>query len=283
MNRLRYFSTASRLSRTGYSTVEPVHHLVPINKSALKPGLKQLLLPKDDIKSVGYKPSNIGQDRVKDYYNDSLQSNLMLQLYEHDKEVIKGSKHREWGVDSPYKLYRRMKKPKGLSRPTKDIHPITHTNIPELTGININLYNKDALEESWLNISSRLQIAQITNVKPKRIYNRSNILPWKCREGKPCGCKVELSGEDMSQFLSTLTELVLPRIRTFQGISKKSGDRNGNISFGLGPEDVKYFPEIENFQELFPNLFGFHITFKTSARTDDQARLLLSSLGLPFH
>lgn len=283
MNRLRSFSTASRLSRTGYSTVEPVHHLVPINKSALKPGLKQLLLPKDDIKSVGYKPSNIGQDRVKDYYNDSLQSNLMLQLYEHDKEVIKGSKHREWGVDSPYKLYRRMKKPKGLSRPTKDIHPITHTNIPELTGININLYNKDALEESWLNISSRLQIAQITNVKPKRIYNRSNILPWKCREGKPCGCKVELSGEDMSQFLSTLTELVLPRIRTFQGISKKSGDRNGNISFGLGPEDVKYFPEIENFQELFPNLFGFHITFKTSARTDDQARLLLSSLGLPFH
>lgn len=279
---VRGFSTVARLHRAGYSTVEPVHHLVPINKSALKPGLKELLLPKDDIRSVGYKPTNIGQDRVRDYYQHQLQSNLMLQLYQHEQETVRGSKPRHWGVDSPYKLYRKMRKPKGLSRPTKDIHPINKSNIPELTGININLYNKDALEESWLNISSRLQIAQITNVKPKRIYNRSNILPWKCRVGKPCGCKVELAGEDMTQFLSTLTELVLPRIRTFKGISKKSGDKNGNISFGLSPEDVKYFPEIENFQELFPNLFGFNITFKTSARTDDQARLLLSSLGLPF-
>lgn len=282
MNR-RLFSTASRLTRAGYSTVEPVHHLVPIDKSALKPGLKELLIPKDDIRSTGYKPINIGQDRVKDYYNDQIKSDLMLQLYVHDQKPVEGSKYRSWGVDSPYKLYRKLKKPKGLSRPTKDIKPINAKNIPELTGISINLYNKQALEESWLNISSRLQIAQITNVKPKRIYNRSNILPWKCRVGKPCGCKVQLVGEDMHQFLSTLTELVLPRIRTFEGISSKSGDKNGNISFGLGPEEVKYFPEIENFQELFPNLFGFHITLQTSARTDDQARLLLSSLGFPFY
>ncbi|EGV66763.1 54S ribosomal protein L7, mitochondrial [Yamadazyma tenuis] len=283
MNRTRFFSTVSRLNRTGYSTVEPVHHLVPINKAALRPGLQELLLPKDDIRSPGYKPTNIGQDRVRDYYDAHLKSNLMLQLYIHGEETTDGNKHRSWGTDSPYKLYRKMRKPKGLSRATKDIKPIAPKNIPELTGININLYNREALEDSWLNISSRLQIAQITNVKPKRIFNKSNIVQWKCREGKPCGCKVHLTGEDMHQFLSTLTELVLPRIRTFQGISKKSGDHNGNISFGLSPEDIKFFPEIENFQELFPNLFGFHITLQTSARTDEQARLLLSSLGFPFH
>lgn len=283
MNKFRCFSTASRLSRTGYSTVEPVHHLIPIKKNLLKPGLEEFLLPKDDIRSVGYKPKNIEQDRVQDYYKEQIRSNLMLQLYVHDQEVVVGEKQRSWGTDSPYKLYRKLKKPRGLSRATKDILPVTSKNIPELESIYINLYSKEALEENWLNISTRLQLAQITNIKPKRIYNKSNILPWKCREGKPCGCKVELTGEDMSQFISTLTELVLPRIRTFQGLSKKSGDKNGNISFGLSPEDVKFFPEIENFQELFPNLFGFHITFKTSARTDDQARLLLSSLGFPFH
>lgn len=281
MNR-RLFSTTSKLYGSGYSTVEPVHHLVKINKSALKPGLKELLIPKDDIRSIGYKPRNIGQDRVRDYYQDHLKSDLMLTMYEHEKKTIVGKKFRPWETDSPYKLYRKPKKPIGVTRPTKDILPIGPRNVPELTSISINLYNKHALEESWLNISSRLQISQITNVKPKRIYNKSNVLAWKCRVGKPCGCKVELIGEDMSQFLSTLTELVLPRIRTFSGISRKSGDRNGNISFGLTPEDVKFFPEIENFQELFPNLFGFHVTFKTTARTDGQARLLLSSLGIPF-
>ncbi|CAH6722122.1 54S ribosomal protein L7, mitochondrial [[Candida] jaroonii] len=283
MNRIRLFSTTTSLCRAGYSTVEPVHHLVPIRKSALKPGYKELLIPKDDIRSVGYKPKNIQHDRVNDYYENQLKSDLMLRLYEHDSETVIGSKLRPWETDSPYKLYRRARKPKGFYRPQKDIKPVTFKNVPELTSISINLYSKEALEESWVNISTRLQIAQITNAKPKRIYNKSNVLPWKVRQGKPCGCKVELVEEDMTQFLSTLTELVLPRIRTFKGISKKSGDKNGNITFGLNPDDIKFFPEIENFQDLYPNLFGFHITFKTSARTDDQARLLLSSLGLPFN
>ncbi|CUM53815.1 uncharacterized protein AC631_00247 [Debaryomyces fabryi] len=280
---VRQFSTSGRVQRTGYSTVKPVHHLVKIQKAALKPEYQGLLIPKDDIRSVGFKPTEIDQDRVAEHYENTLQLDLLLHYYEHDAQVIPGNKKRSWGTDSPYALYRNLKNPKGVGRATRDIHPVTWKNVPQLVGISINAYNSDALEESWLNISTRLQIAQITNVKAKQTYNRSNILPWKCRVGKPCGCKAELTGRDMTQFLSTLTELVLPRIRTFKGIKNTSGDNNGNITFGLEPEDVKYFPEIETFQELFPNLFGFHITFKTTARTDQQARTLLSSLGLPFY
>lgn len=285
MNRqwVRLFSSSGARAKTGYSTVEPVHHLVKIHKAALSPRYQPLLVAKDDIESVGYKPTEIEQDRLTEHYQNTLQSDLLLHFYEHDAEVIPGNKKREWNTDSPYALYRNMKKPKGVGRATRDVKPVGPKNVPELTEITINLYNKEALEDSWLNISSRLQVAQITNVKAKQLYNRSNILPWKVREGKPCGCKVDLQGRDMTQFLSTLTELVLPRIRTFQGIRNTSGDGNGNISFGLDPEDVKYFPEIENFQELYPNLWGFHITFKTSARTDEAARTLLSSLGLPFY
>ncbi|CCE80207.1 Piso0_003309 [Millerozyma farinosa CBS 7064] len=280
---IRCFSSSSRALRAGYSTVEPVHHLVKIRKAALKPGYKDLLIPKNDIRAVGFKPEEICQDRVHEHYVNTIQSDMLLHFYEHDAKVIEGNKKRSWGTDSPYALYRNLKKPKGLSKPTKDIHPVTYKNIPELKSIVINAYNSDALDESWLNISTKLQLSQITNVKPKQLYNKSNVLPWKVREGKPCGAKVELTGRDMNQFLSTLTELVLPRIRTFKGIKNTSGDSNGNISFGLTSEDVKYFPEIENFQELFPNLFGFHITFKTSARTDEQARTLLSSYGFPFY
>lgn len=280
---IRHFSSFGAIRKPGYSTVESVHHLVPIKKAALKPKYQGLLIPKDDIRSVGYRPTEISQDRVMEHYENTLKSDLLLHNFEYGAEPVQGNKRRSWGTDSPYKLYRNLKKPKGLSRATRDIHPISNKNIPELTSISINAYNSDALETNWLNISTRLQIAQITNVKAKQIYNKSNILPWKCRVGRPCGCKAELTGRDMTQFLSTLTELVLPRIRTFKGIKNTSGDNNGNITFGLEPEDVKYFPEIENFQELFPNLFGFHITFKTTARTDEQARNLLSALGLPFY
>jgi large subunit ribosomal protein L5 len=268
--------------KPGYSSVQPVHHLVPIAKAALKPGYKELLVPKDDITSVGFKPTETRQDRVAEYFENSVKSDLMLHFYDHNAEVIEGNKRRSWGTDSPYKLYRNLKKPKGVSRPTRDVHPITNRNIPQVTSVVIQAFEKNALEEPWLNISTRLQLAQITNVKPKQIYARANILPWRLREGKPCGAKVELFNNDMNQFISTLTEIVLPRIRTFRGIKNTSGDNGGNITFGLNPEDVKNFPEIENFQELFPNLTGMHITFKTTARTDEQARTLISTLGFPF-
>lgn len=278
----RQFSGSCVALRPGYSTVHPVHHLVNVEKSALKPGLQELLIPKDDIRSIGYKPTEISQDRLHEYYLDTLQPDLLLLNYRHGAETIVGEKKRSWGTDSPYKLYRNMRKPRGVSRARPDIRPISYKNIPELRAISIQAFNKYALDEPWLNISTRLQLAQITNVKAKQLHAKSNELKWKLREGKPCGAKLELEGLDMSQFLSTLTELVLPRIRTFQGIKNTSGDTHGNITFGLDPESIKFFPEIENFQELFPNLCGMHITFKTSARTDEQARTLLSSLGIPI-
>ncbi|KAM9933409.1 hypothetical protein OXX80_006977 [Metschnikowia pulcherrima] len=279
---IRLFSSTGAKAKK-YSTVEPVHHLVEVKKAALSPRYQPLLMPRDDIESVGFKPTEIDQDRLGEHYKNTLQSDLMLHFYDHTNKTIPGAKKRDWGTDSPYALYRSWQKPSGTPRPTRDIKPITPKNIPELSAISINLYSKEALEHSWLNISAKLQIAQITNVKPKQAYNRANVLQWKVREGKPCGCKVELTGRDMHQFLSTLTEMVLPRIRYYKGISNTSGDKGGNITFGLDPEHVKYFPEIENFQELFPNLFGFHITFKTTARTDEAARTLLSAMGIPFY
>lgn len=279
---VRQLSQSSILYRPGYSTVNPVHHLVKVEKSKLKPGLQNLLLPADDIRSVKYKPTEICQDRVADYYNNTLQSDLLLHFYDHDAEVIEGNKRRSWGTDSPYKVYRSSRNPRGGTRSTKNKYPITSKNVPEITSVVVHSYNKYALEHPWLNISTRLQLSVITNVKAKQIFNRSNILPWKVRVGRPCGGKVELFDRDMNQFISTLTELVLPRIRAFKGIRFSSGDKNGNVSFGLTAEDVQLFPELENFQELFPNLNGIDITFKTTAQDDSQAKTLLSAYGFPF-
>ncbi|KAG7661423.1 mrpl7 [[Candida] subhashii] len=280
---IRQFSRSAPVSGKGYSTVHPVHHLVKVEKSKLKPGYKDLLIPKDDIRSVKYKPTEYSQDRLVDYYNNTLKSDLLLQLYDHEAKVIKGATKKSWGTDSPYKLFRPLRKIKGGNRSAKDILPISHENIPEVTEIVVMAFNKKALELPHLNISTRLQLSQITNVKPKQIRAKANILPWKIRHGKECGGKSVLTGLDLSQFISTLTELVLPRIRAFKGIKNTSGDCHGNISFGLTAEDVSLFPEIEHYQELFPSLCGFDVTFKTTARTDEQARILLSGLGFPFY
>lgn len=279
---IRSFSQSGVVLRPGYSTVNPVHHLVKVEKSKLRPGLKELLLPKDDIRSVKFKPTEISQDRVNEYYQNALQSDLLLHLYEHDAEPIIGNKKRSWGTDTPFKLYRPLRKPVGSTRPTKNIYPINNKNVPKLESIVVQSYNKNALESPWLNITTRLQLATIINVKPKILYGKSNILPWKVRVGRACGAKVELFDRDMSQFISTLTELVLPRIRAFKGIPRTSGDKNGNISMGLTPEDCQFFPELEHFQELFPNLNGLQITFKTTAQTDNHAKTLLSCYGFPF-
>ncbi|CAK9438115.1 mitochondrial 54S ribosomal protein uL5m [Lodderomyces beijingensis] len=284
MNRTftRQFSQTGVSLRPGYSTVHPVHHLVKVEKAKLKPGLQNLLLPRDDIRSVKYKPTEICQDRVAEHYRNTLESDLLLHFYQHKAVKVEGNKKRTWSNDSPHNLFRGLRKPRGGTRATKDKHPITAENVPRLTSIALHAYNKNALEHNWLNISTRLQLSIITNVKAKQTYNKSNILPWKTRVGRPCGAKVELVDRDMNQFISTLTELVLPRIRAFKGISFGSGDRNGNISFGLSPEDVQFFPEFEHYQELFPNLNGMDITFKTTAQTDAQAKTLLSAYGFPF-
>ncbi|KAI5953644.1 mrpl7 [Candida jiufengensis] len=279
---IRSFSQTSLRCKPGYSTVQPVHHLINVEKSKLKPSLQNVLLPQDDIRSVKYKPTEISQDRVADYYTNSIESDLLLHFYDHDSKIIEGNKRRSWGNDSPYKVYRSSRNPRGGTRSTKNQYPITNKNIPKLESIVIHSYNKNSLEHHWLNISTRLQLSVISNVKAKQIFNKSNILPWKVRVGKACGGKVELYDRDMNQFISTLTELVLPRIRAFKGIKFSSGDKNGNISFGLTAEDVQLFPELENFQELFPNLNGIDITFKTTAQNDSQAKTLLSTYGFPF-
>lgn len=279
---VRAFSTSKGLLKAGYSLVQPVHHLVKVNKAALSPKYQDVLIPKDDIRSLGFKPTEFEQDRVMEHFHNTLESDLMLALYEHDAETIVGEKRRRWEADSPYALYRHLRKTRHVNRPQRDIHPIGPDNVPQLKGISINLFSKEVLNEPYHNIAARLQLAQITNVKPQQTKVKVNYQQWKLRRGKRCGAKVDITGQDMTQFLTTLTELVLPRIRDFSGIKESSGDNNGNISIGLRPDDVKFFPEIEHFQDLYPKLFGFHITFKTTARTDEAAKALLSSLGFPF-
>ncbi|ODQ46120.1 hypothetical protein PICMEDRAFT_17336 [Pichia membranifaciens NRRL Y-2026] len=279
---IRHFSSSAAAQKVGCSQVKPVHHKVRIIKKFLSPRFPELKLEPHDIRSPKFRPYLTHQDRVQEHYHNTLESDLLLINYKHGQQPVYGTKRRQWDMSSPYHLNRPLRKPKGQIVPSPTIEPKTYENVPRLEAVTLNCFVKDAKLYPAQAISAALQLQQITGAKPQPIFAKTNVPNWKLRPGMKMGAKITLHGRDASQFISTLTEIVLPRTREFYGISNRSGDRYGNIAFGMTAEQVKLFPEIENNQDSWPQNFGFDVTLHTSAQTDADARILLSGLGFPF-
>lgn len=282
---LRFFSSSSiTYGKPGCSIVKPVHHTVKIHKHILSPRFPELKYAKNDPRSPHFKVTNVAPDRLKGYYNNILKSDLLYATYEHEApERIVGVKRREWDGTSEYHLNRPLRKPKGFTNPQPDVKKITNKNIPELISIHINCFVPEAVAQPHHNVSSLFQVQQITGEKPKPIFSKSDVVGWGLRRSRQVGAMIELKGKPMHDFLLTLTELVLPKIPDFKGLSNESGDNYGNLAFGLTAKDVKFFPEIASSPDSWTTTYGLHIIFKTTAQKDSQAKILLSSLGLPFH
>ena len=125
-----------------------------------------------------------------------------------------------------------------------------------------------ALEELTIIAGQRAQVRRA----------RKSIAQFKIREGMPIGVKVTLRGDRMWEFLDRLISIALPRIRDFRGLSPDSFDGRGNYSLGIREQII--FPEI-NYDDI-QQVRGLDVTITTSAETDDQARALLTALGMPF-
>ena len=122
------------------------------------------------------------------------------------------------------------------------------------------------------------ELATITGQKPITTTAKKSIANFKIREGMKIGAKVTLRGEHMYEFLDKLISIALPRLRDFQGVSKKSFDGRGNYSLGLTEQLV--FPEIS--YEKIDKIRGLDIVIVTSAKSDEDAKLVLEKLGMPF-
>lgn len=274
--------TAVNLGRTAVNIVPPVHHTVRFRKSQLMTRFPGVLQPKSHVQSAGFQPQKTSHDRVHQHYLDTVQEDMLLINYDHGSKRVPGNKPMVRKGETPYQLYQPNRPPIGRTQATKDIKVRDWRNIPQLNSIVLNCFVKPASLNHDLAIAAKLQLQQITGQKPKNIFARTNVPAWTLRPGMPMGSKVTLTGQAMNQFLSTLTELVLPRSKTFRGISNTAGDSNGNIVFSLTPDDLRLFPEIEGNLELWPQSFGVDVFFRTSAQTDREARTLLSAFGLPF-
>ena len=150
--------------------------------------------------------------------------------------------------------------------------------IPRVTKVVVNMGVGEALQDIKILDNAVREMAAITGQKPLVTKAKKSIAAFKLREGNPIGCKVTLRGARMWEFLDRLFSISLPRIRDFQGLPGKSFDGRGNYTFGL--KDQTIFPEI-NIDNI-DRVRGMDITIVTTARNDEEARMLLTKLGLPL-
>jgi large subunit ribosomal protein L5 len=125
---------------------------------------------------------------------------------------------------------------------------------------------------------AKKELALITGQKPAETKAKKSISNFKLRQGQAIGAKVTLRGNRMYEFLERLIKMALPRIRDFRGISPKAFDGQGNYT--LGVQDQSVFPEVE-LDKIKRNV-GFDITIVTTAKTNEEAKALLTELGVPF-
>ena len=149
---------------------------------------------------------------------------------------------------------------------------------PKLDRIVINMGLGEAVQNAKIVESAVEELTAITGRKPVVTRAKKSIATFKLREGMPIGVMVTLRGEQMYDFLDRLISVALPRTRDFKGISPKAFDGRGNYTLGVREQII--FPEI-NYDKI-DKIKGMNITFVTTAKTDEQGRALLKSLGMPF-
>ena len=150
--------------------------------------------------------------------------------------------------------------------------------IPQLEKIVVNIGVGEATTNAKAIDAASADLAAITGQKPIVCKARRSLAAWKIREGMPLGCKVTLRGEKMYEVLDRVINIALPRVRDFRGISDKSFDGRGNYAFGVKEQLI--FPEVD--YDQIDKLRGMDIIVVTTAKTDEEARELLSRFGMPF-
>ena len=150
--------------------------------------------------------------------------------------------------------------------------------VPHLNKIVVNMGVGEATQNAKILDPAVNELGQITGQKPITTKAKKSIAAFKVREGQAIGAMVTLRGDRMWEFLDRLLNVALPRVRDFKGVSTKSFDGRGNYTLGL--HDQLIFPEID--YSRVDKTKGMNVTIVTTARSDDQARVLLKHLGMPF-
>ena len=150
--------------------------------------------------------------------------------------------------------------------------------VPRIEKITLNMGVGEAVADKKVMENAVSDLEKIAGQKPLVTKAKKSIAGFKIRDDYPVGCKVTLRKNNMYTFLDRLISIAIPRVRDFRGISAKSFDGRGNYNMGIKEQII--FPEIE--YDKIDALRGMNITITTSAKTDDEAKGLLSAFSFPF-
>ena len=150
--------------------------------------------------------------------------------------------------------------------------------VPRIEKITLNMGVGEAVADKKVMENAVSDLEKIAGQKPLVTKAKKSIAGFKIRDDYPVGCKVTLRKNNMYTFLDRLISIAIPRIRDFRGISAKSFDGRGNYNMGIKEQII--FPEIE--YDKIDALRGMNISITTSAKTDDEAKGLLSAFSFPF-
>ena len=150
--------------------------------------------------------------------------------------------------------------------------------IPKFEKIVVNMGVGEAATDSKAIDGAVRDLRAITGQQPMITRARKSIATFRLRAGMPIGCKVTLRSDRMYEFLERLVNMALPRIRDFHGITGKNFDGKGNFAFGIKEQII--FPEI-NYEKV-ENVRGMDIVICTTAKSDDEAKVLLDGFNLPY-
>ncbi len=160
----------------------------------------------------------------------------------------------------------------------KDFSYANVMQVPKLKSIVLNVGMGEAMQDIKPLQAAAKELAVITGQQAVITRAKKSIAAFKLRENMPIGCKVTLRGDRMYDFLDRFISLALPRIRDFKGIPSKSFDGRGNYAFGIKEQII--FPEID--YDKVVSMHGMDVVIVTTASTNEESKVLLKHLGMPF-
>jgi large subunit ribosomal protein L5 len=150
--------------------------------------------------------------------------------------------------------------------------------VPTVQKVVLNVGLGEATQNAKLLERAAEELASIAGQKPLIRKARKSVANFKLRQGQAIGCMVTLRGDRMWEFLDRLTNVALPRVRDFKGVSPKAFDGRGNYTLGIREQII--FPEVD--YDKVEKITGMNVTVCTTAKTDAEAKALLAHLGVPF-
>ena len=209
----------------------------------------------------------------------------------------------KYDPEDPYVKFRRNVPRGGLQIGKTPAPPTTADNVVRLEKISLHCFVKEAMTNRANLVPAIMALRTLSGETHQGggdrhregvqiLKGRKTEGGW-IRPGLPCGCRVEMTGDRMYEFLGTLVNFVLPRLRDFNGVTLPYATKtqqtpagvSGVVSFGLPPNAMALFPQIEVNQDAYPKMYGFHMHFITNAKGQGaqmKARTLLSGFQIPF-